>query len=180
MILGCGGSGKTSLLYKLILDNYEISEFGVPTMGFNRETYGFKNGVVIEFWDSGGGDQLKPHFAKYHNDIRALVFVINSTDFFKTDDDNLVGIDRTSLSVQFIREELYNCILQYPYLDKIPLLILCNQQDLPSAVSSNEINKKLNLDQILKDRNWKIKETSAKTDTNSIIKSHFQWIADNL
>ena len=49
-MLGLDGSGKTSLLYKMKLDEVITT---IPTIGFNVESIPFKN-VKFCIWDVGG------------------------------------------------------------------------------------------------------------------------------
>lgn len=69
LIFGLDGSGKTTMLYRLKLDE-EIQ--AIPTLGFNVETVTHKN-FDITLWDIGGRDGtrslikyklLKWHFTK--------------------------------------------------------------------------------------------------------------------
>ena len=55
LFLGCSGSGKTSLLYRLKLGYLTPT---IPTIGFNTETVEY-NDVEINIWDLGGLGKIK-------------------------------------------------------------------------------------------------------------------------
>ena len=55
-MLGLDAAGKTTILYKLKLNDLVIT---IPTIGFNVETVDFK-GLSITIWDVGG-----QHFIRY-------------------------------------------------------------------------------------------------------------------
>ena len=50
LLLGLDGAGKTTILYKLKLDEYLAT---IPTVGFNVETVEYKN-LTMTIWDVGG------------------------------------------------------------------------------------------------------------------------------
>jgi GTPase SAR1 family protein len=50
LLLGCDASGKTTMLYNLILEEVVTT---IPTIGFNVETLEF-NGRNMTIWDVGG------------------------------------------------------------------------------------------------------------------------------
>jgi len=56
-MLGLDAAGKTTILYKLKL-NQDVTT--IPTVGFNVETVTYKN-VKFNVWDVGGQDKIRPH-----------------------------------------------------------------------------------------------------------------------
>eukprot|EP01132_Coremiostelium_polycephalum_P008462 gene8462-10393_t len=169
LILGMGYAGKTRLLYKL--KDIDI-EAPMPTMGFNVEevphsiTSSNNTGLNrrYRFYDVGGGDKIRPLFAHYHPLLRAVIFVIDSTEWF----DEMV-------------QEFNDTVLQYDYLKDICLLILCNKQDLPNSKSIIEIMDIMNLQSRMKKHQfkyWSIQPISAKTGQG--LKESMIWLSELL
>ncbi|KAL0231263.1 hypothetical protein GEMRC1_010667 [Eukaryota sp. GEM-RC1] len=76
VLLGLGGSGKTTLFYQLQdkrLDCY------IPTIGFNVETVFYKQ-TKFNLWDIGGGCGLWPLWRHYYQDSHVIFFVIDALD----------------------------------------------------------------------------------------------------
>ena len=73
LILGADGVGKTSLLYKLKLDE-DVKT--LPTIGFNVEDINYK-GKIIQMWDIGGGEKIKYLWKYYIAESKCLIYVLN-------------------------------------------------------------------------------------------------------
>ena len=125
VMLGNANAGKTTTLYKLVLD--EVIETA-PTLGSNVEEVSFKN-VRFVVWDLGGQESLRATWASYYTDSEAIILVIDSTDR-----------ERMHLN----REELYS-ILNNDALASASILIFANKQDVADALSVAEISQELNL-----------------------------------
>ncbi|XP_052827869.1 uncharacterized protein LOC106879364 [Octopus bimaculoides] len=142
MMLGLDAAGKTTLLYKLKLNEYVNT---IPTMGFNVETVTFK-GLSFTVWDVGGQDKIRSLWKHYYQDISCLLYVVDSAD------KNRMAESRYEL----------NAVLRQKEMEDVPVIILANKQDLPNALSVSEITDKLNLSK-LDDRRWHIQSTCATT-----------------
>ncbi len=126
LLLGLDAAGKTTILYRAKLGEVVTT---IPTIGFNVETVQNRN-VRFTVWDVGGRDKIRPLMRHYYENTQALVFIIDSHDRDRIKDAK-DELDR------FINEdELRHC----------HLLVVCNKQDLPSAMSCEEIAKEINLD----------------------------------
>lgn len=78
VMLGLDGAGKTSLLYKLMFNEYVVT---VPTVGFNVETLKTDRSTPsLTVWDVGGQKKMRPHWKHHYTDIAGLVFVVDSCD----------------------------------------------------------------------------------------------------
>ena len=141
LMLGLDAAGKTTILYKLKL-NETVSS--IPTIGFNVETVSPVKNVTFTVWDVGGQDKIRPLWKHYFNNTEGLVYVIDSSD-------------QTRVSES--RDEL-SWILNSDDMLGVPVLVLANKQDLPSAISPADLAAKLGLNQ-LRDRNWYIRGTCA-------------------
>lgn len=73
-MLGLDAAGKTTILYKLKLNQ---SVTTIPTVGFNVETVTYKN-VKFNVWDVGGQDKIRPLWRHYYTGTQGLVFVVDS------------------------------------------------------------------------------------------------------
>jgi len=142
---GLDAAGKTTILYKLKLGEVEMT---IPTIGMNIETVRHRSGTTITSftcWDVGGRCSIRPllrHF--YKQGFEALIFVLDCNDRERTDD---------------ALQELQR-ILDEDDLSGLPLLVFANKQDLPNAMSVQEVRDKLH--QInLRHREWYIQASSA-------------------
>lgn len=61
-MLGLDAAGKTTILYKLKLNQ---SVTTIPTVGFNVETVKYKN-TNFNVWDVGGQDKIRPLWRHYY------------------------------------------------------------------------------------------------------------------
>lgn len=68
LMLGLDAAGKTTILYKLKL-NQDVTT--IPTVGFNVETVTYKN-VKFNVWDVGGQDKIRPLWRHYFSGESAL------------------------------------------------------------------------------------------------------------
>ncbi|KXN90654.1 ADP-ribosylation factor 6 [Leucoagaricus sp. SymC.cos] len=73
LMLGLDAAGKTTILYKLKLNQ---SVTTIPTVGFNVETVTYKN-VKFNVWDVGGQDKIRPLWRHYYTGTQGLVFVVD-------------------------------------------------------------------------------------------------------
>merc|ERR1711860_237673 len=76
LILGLNNAGKTTLLYRLSLN--DIIET-TPTVGFNLEVVEYKN-LKFNMWDLGGQDSIRPFWRCYFENSNAIIFVVDSVD----------------------------------------------------------------------------------------------------
>mmetsp|Transcript_2865 Transcript_2865/g.4703 ORF Transcript_2865/g.4703 Transcript_2865/m.4703 type:complete len:180 (-) Transcript_2865:16-555(-) len=142
LMVGLDNAGKTTILYKLKLGEVVTT---VPTIGFNVETVEYKK-VSFTVWDVGGQDRIRPLWRHYYQNTQGLIFVVDSNDR-----------DRIVESA----EELQKMMREDELKDAI-VLVLANKQDLPKAMSINEITDKLGLHS-LGSRKWHIQATCATT-----------------
>ena len=136
LMVGMGGSGKTTILYRLGLGDI----ITMPTLGMNVETVQYTGRrTLISFTtvDFGGRCPMRPVFRHFYKDADALIFVVDSADREMITD---------------AREELQK-MLREDELQGVSLLVLANKQDHPRAMSVPEVVEKLGLDSLL-DRQW--------------------------
>lgn len=81
------------------------------------------SGYTLNLWDVGGQKSLRSYWRNYFESTDGLVWVVDSADRMRLD---------------ACREEL-NILLLEERLAGATLLVLANKQDLPGALSAQEI-----------------------------------------
>ncbi len=141
LMLGLDAAGKTTVLYKLKLNEVVNT---IPTIGFNVETVQPVKNVSFTVWDVGGQDKIRPLWRHYFTGCEGLIFVVDSSD---------------SSRFQEAKGEL-DWILDSDEMEGVPVVIMANKQDLPKASSPSEVAGKLGLHEMRR-RKWHVQGTSA-------------------
>jgi len=157
LMLGLDAAGKTTILYKLKLNQ---SVTTIPTVGFNVETVTYKN-VKFNVWDVGGQDKIRPLWRHYYTGTQGLVFVVDSVDRDRLDE---------------ARQELHRILSDREMKDCL-LLVFANKQDLPGAMSPAEVTEKLGLHK-MRDRSWYVHPSCATTGEGLF--EGLQWLSQNV
>ncbi|KAI6040334.1 ADP-ribosylation factor family-domain-containing protein [Pisolithus marmoratus] len=176
LMLGLDAAGKTTILYKLKLNQ---SVTTIPTVGFNVETVTYKN-VKFNVWDVGGQDKIRPLWRHYYTGTQGLVFVVDSQDRDRIDE---------------AKQELHR-ILSDREMKECLLLVFANKQDLPggeldaifypdvlrcktyvAAMSPAEVTEKLGLHR-MRDRSWYVHPSCATTGEGLF--EGLQWLNQNV
>ncbi|CAF1006948.1 unnamed protein product [Adineta ricciae] len=142
LMLGLDAAGKTTILYKLKLDENLQT---IPTLGFNVEQVSPCPGVSFTVWDIGGQELIRKLWQHYYQNSDGLIFVIDSCDAERMNE---------------AREELHG-ILSSPAMSNIPVVILANKQDLSTALKPADIIEKLNMNSLRGKHKWFIQATCA-------------------
>ncbi|XP_040293622.1 ADP-ribosylation factor-like [Bufo bufo] len=127
VMIGLDGSGKTTILYRLKLNETVKT---IATVGFNRETLDIFEDLSLLVWDVSLGAMgwpLKRHFLE---GCQGFLFVVDSkdTEIFKEVQEKL------QYTVHFLDTQ------------DLPFIVLANKQDLDGACSPSELVLHLNLD----------------------------------
>ncbi|KAL9658288.1 hypothetical protein ABK040_015608 [Willaertia magna] len=162
MLIGLDGAGKTTIAYKLELnDKSNLNLQHIPTIGIGSTKIRYQdiNFTFFEF-DLGPCQQkLKQLFRQYYNYANAIIFVIESNDRER---------------IIEAREELFNTISDYNLnIESTILLIFGNKQDLPGALNEAELIDKLHLHK-LKQVNWFIQPCCAISGQGLV--EGFDWL----
>lgn len=148
VMVGLDSAGKSTVLYRLKFDQYVNT---VPTIGFNcervRGTYGRSRGLTFLVWDVGGQEKVRPLWKPYTRATDAVVFVVDSTDIERLEEAKL---------------ELHR-IMRTPDNVGVPLLVIANKQDLPSAKSPGELERSLGLSELGPGQLWHLEPSCAVT-----------------
>lgn len=162
LILGVHKAGKTSLLEKLkaIYLNSEglPPDRIVPTVGLNIGRIEVSNAKLV-LWDLGGQIGLRTIWEKYYEEAHAIVYMIDASCPSSFED------SKSALEK----------VLRHDDLRGAPLLILANKQDLPDAVSSEELARYLDLKE-LGERLYLFEAVSAHDGMG--IKYAIEWLVD--
>jgi len=144
-MLGLDNSGKTTALKKMADENpTEIT----PTQGFNIKSVS-TGGFKLNVWDIGGQKHIRPYWKNYYENTDALIYVIDSADRRR--------IDEAAEELSGLADE--------EALQKVPILVLANKQDLLNAMTAAELMQELGLTDY-KDRWIQCLACSAKTGEN--------------
>ncbi len=142
LMLGLDAAGKTTVLYKIKLDENVNT---IPTIGFNVETVQYKK-VNFTMWDVGGQDVIRPLWKHYYANADAVIFVVDSND-------------RERLGEA--RDEMHK-VMNDPLLSNAILLVLANKQDLPHSIEPMKLTQQLNLHE-LKQKTWYVQPACASS-----------------
>ncbi|XP_029030250.1 ADP-ribosylation factor-like protein 11 [Betta splendens] len=141
VLMGLDSSGKTTLLAHLLRGQVADTS---PTIGFNVGTLNLDKNLSLTLWDVGGQKGMRPNWTFYLDDCKALVFVVDSNDPGRLPE----------------AQNALKKVLSDERLRDVPLMVLANKNDLPSALSIEEISTQLNLPSYSK-RSWEIQACSA-------------------
>ncbi len=140
IMLGLDNAGKTTLLYKLKLNEIVTT---IPTVGFNVECVSYRN-INFTIWDVGGQHRIRKLWDYYFENAFSLIFVIDSSDWKR---------------IEEAKEELWG-IMNNLEMEGKPLLVFSNKQDIEESYSVEEITIKLGLLNC-KSRKWHVQGCSA-------------------
>ncbi|KAK3307814.1 ADP-ribosylation factor family-domain-containing protein [Chaetomium strumarium] len=157
LMLGLDAAGKTTILYKLKLNQTMTT---IPTVGFNVETFTYKN-IKFNMWDVGGQDKIRPLWRHYYSGTQGLVFVVDSSDHAR------IKEARTELHRILNDLEMSDCLL----------LVFANKQDLAGAMDIKTITEKLELSKLEK-RPWFVQPAIAIQGEG--LTEGFGWLSDNI
>ncbi|KAA3677913.1 ADP-ribosylation factor 1 [Paragonimus westermani] len=146
LILGLDGAGKTTLLYWTRLQTAIVT---IPTVGLNVEEVKLpKTRITFLAWDIGGQDKLRILWSRFYEGTKGLVFIVDSSD-----------VQRLDLACKQLET-----VINDPVMKDIPVLVLANKQDLPTAVNVLDLEKRLKLICLQEDgHRWMIRATVATT-----------------
>ncbi len=153
-MLGLDAAGKTTLLYKLKLDENIVT---IPTVGFNVEEITFHN-VTMTVWDVGGQKIIRQLWHYYLENCDAVIWVLDSCDYERFNE---------------VKDEL-NDLIKDDRLRNAAFLILANKQDLPNPAQPHQIIDKLGLHSV-KSHEWYIQPCCAVTGDG--LPDALSWLA---
>ncbi|KAH3745199.1 ADP-ribosylation factor 1 [Pelomyxa schiedti] len=157
LMVGLDAAGRTTILYKLKLGEVVTV---IPTIGFNVEEVDIA-GHNFCIWDVGGEDKIRALWKHYYMGTEAYVFVLDASDRER--------IEEASF-------EMHRLISEVETLEA-PLLVFANKQDLPNALTVEEVTETLNLPAIT-NRKW-LAQGSCAISGDGLLEG-FTWLARTL
>ena len=157
LMVGLDFAGKTAIIQYL---RYGEVVPTIPTMCYNVESIEFK-GITLTIWELGGKPPMRKFWDQRYDNIDAIIFVIDSVDNERLEE---------------AKEEMWS-LLREKKLVKCHLLIYANKQDLPGALSEEEMISELGIDKI-KGRKWRVQPAIA-THGNGLIEG-LDWLTTQL
>eukprot|EP00123_Amoebidium_parasiticum_P001295 comp12353_c0_seq1/m.7217 comp12353_c0_seq1/g.7217 ORF comp12353_c0_seq1/g.7217 comp12353_c0_seq1/m.7217 type:complete len:194 (-) comp12353_c0_seq1:74-655(-) len=131
-LVGLQNSGKTTFVNVIASGNY--TEDMLPTVGFNMRKV-TKGNVTIKLWDIGGQPRFRTMWERYCRGVNAIVYMVDAAD-------------RDPEKIKQSSHELHQ-LLDKPQLAGIPILLLGNKNDMPNAMTVEEIIEKWELKTLL-------------------------------
>ncbi|KAG9508513.1 ADP-ribosylation factor-like protein 2, partial [Fragariocoptes setiger] len=157
LILGIDNAGKTTLVKQLNGDDVNTVS---PTLGFKITTFQYDK-YTLNLWDVGGQKSLRTYWKNYFESTDGLVWVVDCAD---------------TLRIEMCKRELHD-LLKEERLAGATLLVSANKQDLPGAVTSDQLTTMLELPSI-KTHHWKIFPVCALTGDNLI--NSIDWLISDI
>lgn len=145
LLLGLDSAGKSTLLYRLKLAETLTT---IPTIGFNVEMVQLESDLPLTVWDVGGQEKMRTVWDCYCENADGLLYVVDCSD----------GKQRLKDSCKEFKH-----ILQNEHIKNAPVVILANKQDLPGALSAEEITRIFKVKKLCSDRCWYVQPCCAVT-----------------
>ena len=163
--MGLPGSGKTNIVYRMVLNEFITT---IPTISYNIEQLIYEN-IEFRFFDTSyGGGLLKPLWRNFFDHTDAIIFVI--------DGNNKESIHKPDYLGLTVKKE-FNWVIEEAELLNKPILIFITKQDLKNTISKTDISKTLQLDSI-KNRQIFVQQCSARTGDG--VFEGLDWIVEIL
>ena len=144
LMVGLDAAGKTTVLYKLKLNETVVTQ---PTIGFNCETVKYK-AMEMTMFDVGGQTKLRSLWHHYYEGSEGVLFVVDSSDPERLD---------------IAAEELQAMVASERLPPTASILVLANKQDLPDAKSPAEIASALHMSSLPSRHRWYVQGCCANT-----------------
>lgn len=106
------------------------------------------NGSAYTVWDVGGQDKLRPLWRSYTRCTDGIIFVVDSTKEDRLEEAKL---------------ELLKICKSSTKAGQVPILVLANKQDLPSAIDESKLESLLGLKELGAGAQWYLQPTCAVT-----------------
>lgn len=128
----------------------QFSEDMIPTVGFNMRKIS-KGNVTIKMWDIGGQPRFRGMWERYCRGVNCIVYADRGArrdsrrTLTRACAPRSYMVDAADVDkIEASRTELH-ALLEKPQLNGIPVLVLGNKNDLPDALSVEELIERLNL-----------------------------------
>ena len=128
LIIGLDYAGKSSILERIKAQYGPKTAHVIPmdrippTIGMNIAKIKHM-GAQIVFWDLGGQSKMRSIWERYYNAANGVIFVVDATDNGR---------------LQEAKRE-FEGVLHHDVMNKVPMVILANKQDLNHALSAEDL-----------------------------------------
>ncbi|ELP87031.1 ADP-ribosylation factor, putative [Entamoeba invadens IP1] len=156
VMIGLDNAGKTTIMYQLKLKEMVKT---VPTIGFNLERINIGR-TIFEIRDLGGQSKIRTLWRHYYNEIDAVVFVVDLTDFERLPE----------------AQTEFQKVTQNKNLGKTVLLVLGNKMDDTKAIDKRSLENVLNVQNVKQ----KVEVRLVSARFNKGIYPAFEWLSQNL
>ena len=160
LMLGLDNAGKTTCVKKFC--NQDTSKIS-PTLGFQITPLSFK-GFLLNVWDVGGQQSLRSYWRNYFESTDGLIWVVDSNDGGR---------------LETCRAELH-ALLQEERLAGASLLIFLNKQDIPTALSTEEVSRVLDLTTLQSGGKRHVEVVSCSARTGAGLYDGMTWIVQDV
>ncbi|KAA6386352.1 MAG: putative ADP-ribosylation factor [Streblomastix strix] len=167
VMVGLDAAGKTTILHRLKFGETVMSN---PTLGFNVEEVSFEN-LKFTIWDVGGQKRIRQLWNHYYEGSHGIVYVIDCSDRRRISCGLPEGCDECA------RCELLN-VLASEHLERAPVLILANKQDIDTAARPDETAQMVGLLDLPAGRKWHI-QGCCGLNGNGLTEG-FRWLGANV
>mmetsp|Transcript_255 Transcript_255/g.887 ORF Transcript_255/g.887 Transcript_255/m.887 type:complete len:180 (-) Transcript_255:158-697(-) len=152
LMVGLDAAGKTTILHQL--KHGEVVPTS-PTVGFNVESFEYKR-LRFTVFDVEGQDKVRSLWPYYCEGSHGFIFVVDSNDRDR------IGDARKGLAT--LSKEMKNAVL----------LVFANKQDLPGAMTAEEVSQHLTLSK-LQSGPWFV-QSSCATSRDGLYEG-LDWLA---
>jgi len=158
--LGIEASGKSSLVERIRQGEFVPASL---TIGLNVTSF-FAEGIKLVNCDVSGHKSFRSIWdSLIVGSPDVMVYVIDASD------GDTLGEAQDVLASFALTADL---------LKGLPVLIVANKQDVEGALNAEQLTAKLNLPELLRGREWKVVETSARTGSG--IQDMLEWILEKI
>lgn len=157
LVIGLDNSGKSTIVNSM---KPKGAKDVVPTVGYQVEEFS-KNGIRFKCVDMSGQSKYRALWENYYDETTAIIWVVDSADLFRM----VVCKDELETMLE------HKAIAANP---NIPVLFLANKMDVAGALSPEDVVKRIELEQLLKGREWHISQTNALTGDG--VEEGMKWL----
>nr|XP_053637778.1 ADP-ribosylation factor-like protein 13B [Cherax quadricarinatus] len=166
LLVGLDNAGKTTAAKSIVGDPVEDV---APTVGFAPESLEYR-GCEITIYDLGGGNKIRPVWAKYFSEVHGVIFVVDSSD---------------AARVRECRDVLFSLLADKKISGK-PVLVLANKQDVDGALDEIDLVESLSVEQVVNKYKCPTRVetcsaiTTRKHKPDKPIADGFRWLIDTI
>nr|XP_005546315.2 ADP-ribosylation factor-like protein 14 isoform X2 [Macaca fascicularis] len=141
--------------------------------GFNVEMIELERSLSLTVWDVGGQEKMRTVWGCYCENTDGLVYVVDSTDKQRLEESR----------------RQFEHILKNEHIKNVPVVLLANKQDMPGALTAEDITRMFKVKKLCSDRNWYVQPCCALTGDGlaqgfrkltGFVKSHMKSRGDTL